>query len=227
MWKTRLLVVLSIVSCTTVAHAAEWVNLIDGNTLNGWTVESGFAKYEVQDGVIVGSTVEGSPNTFLCTEKEYGNFILEFDVMVDAGLNSGVQIRSKVAKEEVVFWLPGRDGKPRKRTQPAGRVYGYQVEIVNENLHNCGYIYDEARRGFYLDHDRDDTTIKTGFKVGQWNSYRVECKGNSIKTWINGVPSADLQDSMSEKGIIGLQVHGIRDFKLLQVRFRNIRIQEL
>ena len=69
------------------AAAADWVDLFDGKTLNGWTVESGTAKYEVENGVIVGSTVKGAANSFLCTVKEYGDFILEFDVLDDTGVD--------------------------------------------------------------------------------------------------------------------------------------------
>ena len=57
-----------------------WVPLFDGKTLNGWSVHSGTAKYTVEDGMVVGTAVEGSPNSFLCTDKEYGDFVLEFEV---------------------------------------------------------------------------------------------------------------------------------------------------
>ncbi|MHC4727462.1 MAG: 3-keto-disaccharide hydrolase, partial [Planctomycetota bacterium] len=110
----------------------DWVSLFDGKSLNGWSVHSGFAKYHIEDDAIVGSTVKGSPNTFLCTDREYGDFILEFEVLLDPRLNSGVQIRSKIAKEEMVFVFTGREGKQRSRTIPADRVYGYQVEIATE-----------------------------------------------------------------------------------------------
>ena len=80
----------------------EWISLFDGKTLDGWSVHSGFAKYHVEDGVIVGTTVKGSPNSFLCTDREYGDFILEFVVNVDPRLNSGVQIRSKIAEAEKI-----------------------------------------------------------------------------------------------------------------------------
>ncbi len=88
----------------------EWVSLFDGKTLNGWSVHSGFAKYHIEDGAIVGTTVKGSPNTFLCSDREYGDFILEFEVRLDPRLNSGVQIRSKIAEKEKVFVFGGREG---------------------------------------------------------------------------------------------------------------------
>lgn len=200
-----------------------WVSLFDGKSLDGWVVRSGFAKYHVEDGCIVGTTVEGSPNTFLCTEKEYGDFILQFEVKVDSGLNSGVQIRSHVYdtdKEEEIQ----RDGRTVKRRFPAGRVFGYQVEIAEGTT--AGGVYDEARRG-WLCNIQDDPAASKAFKSGQWNHYRVVCKGDRIQTFVNGVPCADFTDSMDASGLIGLQVHGVKGDPKYQVRWRNIRIKEL
>jgi len=204
----------------------EWVSLFDGKTLNGWSVHSGFAKYHIEDGAILGTTVKGSPNTFLCTDREYGDFILEFEVSLDPRLNSGVQIRSKIAKEEKVFVFSGRDGKPRSRKVPPDRVYGYQVEIATEKRGSSGSIYDEARRAFMLASTTSETAAGKAFKDGQWNKFRIECKGDRIRTWVNDVPCVDLRDGMTSRGIIGLQVHGVgKDATAYQVRWRNIRIQ--
>ena len=225
----RTLLLLSVASLVpAVACAAGWTKLFDGKTLKGWAVHSGKATYEVQKGAIVGTAVLGSPNTFLCTEKEYGDFILEFDVLVDNELNSGVQFRSQAAPQEMVFDLEDQ-GKKIQRKIPADRVYGYQVEIAARPNTNSGNVYDEARRARFLDDFTNKPAAQAAFKNGKWNKYRVECRGDSIKTWVNGVPAADFQDSMSPRGIIGLQVHQIpKDrFKPLQVRWRNIRIQEL
>ncbi len=203
-----------------------WTNLIKGNSLDGWEVRSGFATYKIEDGCVVGTTVEGSPNTFLCTKKEYGDFILEFEVLVDTKLNSGVQIRSHAYEKEIKKEIT-RNGKKRTRTWPAGRVYGYQVEICDGSRGKAGGIYDEARRG-WIDEIPDGAAAGKAFKNDQWNKYRIECRGDSIKTSINGIPCADLKDSVDAQGFIGLQVHGIsKDLGTLQVRWRNLRIQEL
>src|SRR4030066_1105145 len=113
--KVRYLIALLVISASISLAGQqqdEWVPLFDGKTLNGWSIHSGFAKYQVEDGAIVGTTVKGSPNSFLCTDREYGDFILEFEVLLDPKLNSGVQIRSKIAEDEKVFVFNGRDGKP-------------------------------------------------------------------------------------------------------------------
>ena len=108
-----------------------FVKLFDGKTLNGWIQRGGKAKYHVEDGTIVGTSVPKTPNSFLCTEKDYANFILELEFKVDRGLNSGVQVRSQS--------LP---------TYKKGRVHGYQVEIDPSDRSWSGGIYDEARRGW-------------------------------------------------------------------------------
>jgi hypothetical protein len=208
-----------------VVPAAGWKKLFDGKSLQGWTVHSGTATYRVEDGAILGTAVLGSPNSFLCTNKEYGNFILEFDVKVDNELNSGVQIRSLIAAEEMTMPGPAdKKGNPRKI--PKDRVYGYQVEISTNA--NAGRVYDEARRAVFIDNPALNGD-KVVFKSGEWNKYRIEAKGDSLKTFVNGVPTADFRDGMTAKGIIGLQVHQVpKDkFKAYEVRWRNLRIQEL
>ncbi len=183
----------------------EWVDLFDGKTLAGWTQKNGTAKYEVKDGTILGTTVKGSPNSFLCTEKLYGDFALDFEVNVDSRLNSGVQIRSNSYKE-----------------YNNRRVHGYQVEIAINGT--AGYIYDEARRG-WLSKNRKDPAANAAFKDGQWNKYNVVCKGDSIKTWVNGVPVANVVDAVTKLGFIGLQVHGFGGETPATVQWRNIRIK--
>ncbi len=224
-----LFVVVTICTNTSAEPSAgenvRWKAIFDGKTLNGWEVRSGFAKYHVEDGVIVGTTVEGSPNTFLCTRKRYGDFILEFEVKVDPVLNSGVQIRSSAYETDTTTWM-WRNNQKRKSVHKTDRVYGYQVEIDPSERAWSGGIYDEARRG-WLNDLKDNAAGRKAFKSGQWNKFRVVCIGDSIKTWINSVPCADVMDSMTLTGFIGLQVHGFKGDRPAQVRWRNIRIKEL
>ncbi|HPC95722.1 MAG TPA: DUF1080 domain-containing protein [Sedimentisphaerales bacterium] len=204
----------------------QWVDLFDGKTLNGWSVHSGTARYHVEGDEIVGTTVKGSPNTFLCTDRQYGDFVLEFEVKLDPRLNSGVQVRSQIAPTEMAFVFAGRDGTPQSVVIPADRVYGYQVEIATEKAGSSGSIYDEARRAFMLASTTSDPVASKAFKDGQWNKYRIECQGDRIRTWVNDVPCVDLRDSMTARGIIGLQVHGIgNEAGPYEVRWRNLRIQ--
>jgi hypothetical protein len=220
--------VLTAVVGWSASQESGWVSLFDGKTLQGWSVHSGFAKYAAQDDAIVGTAVEGSPNSFLCTDKEYGDFVLEFEVKCDPALNSGVQFRSHIAPEPMYFIFQNAKGQPQTTSIPKDRVYGYQVEIATAKAGTSGGVYDEARRGFFIADIRGNATAAAAFKDNEWNKYRIECKGSSMKTWINEVPCVSYKDSLDAKGIIGLQVHGLgKDFKPYQVRWRNIRIKEL
>jgi hypothetical protein len=196
-----------------LASAQSWIPLFDGKTLDGWKQCNGKAEYKVEGGVITGTTAEGSPNSFLCTTREYGDFILEWESKNDAVLNSGVQIRSHQYPQAV-----GR--------HPAGRVYGYQVEISKTDSANSGGIYDEARRARFLNEALSAEAAKA-FRDNEWNKYRVEAVGDNIKVSINGVPVVDLIDAEDMTGFIALQVHQFKGEKPAQVRWRNIRIQDL
>jgi len=205
-----LLVLLSSFACAAAwGGEAGWVSLFNGKDLEGWEQKNGLAKYEAKDGAIVGTSVPNSPNSFLCTKKDYSDFELEFEVMVDRDLNSGVQIRSH--------------SKPDYQN---GRVHGYQVEIAVGGF--SGGIYDEARRGKFLNATGPTEEIRKLLKENAWNKYRVTCRGNSIQTWVNGVQVTDLKDDMTASGFIGLQVHGVgARTDPLKVQWRNLRLREL
>ena len=205
----------------TADDSAQWRPLFDGKSLDGWTQRGGKAQYTVENGELVGTSVPNTSNSFLCTDKDYGDFILEVEFKVAENLNSGIQIRSQCFDEPVEA---ERGGKKRKI--PAGRVHGYQVEIDPSDRAWSGGIYDEARRG-WLNDLADNEAAQKAFEPGDWNKFRIECRGDSIKTWINGVPAADLKDDMTPSGFIALQVHGVGNkTDPRQVRWRNVRIQE-
>lgn len=208
--------------CSAVADDGKWQPLFDGKTLDGWKQRGGAAKYRVENGEIVGTSVPKTGNSFLCTSRDYGDFILEVEFKVDPNLNSGVQIRSHCFDKPTVV-----DNKGKKINIPAGRVHGYQVEIDASDRAWSGGIYDEGRRG-WLNDLKNNEAARKAFEPGEWNTFRVECRGDSIKTWINDVPAADLKDNMTPQGFIALQVHGVGDkTDPREVRWRNIRIQEI
>jgi 3-keto-disaccharide hydrolase len=199
-----------------------WKNLFDGNDLNGWVQHGGHAKYSVQDGEIVGTSVPNTGNSFLCTTRNYSNFILELEFKVQNGLNSGIQVRSECFDQPKAVEFGGKQIKIA-----AGRVHGYQVEIDPSARAWTGGLYDEGRRG-WLVNLKGNQPAREAFKAEKWNTFRIECKGDSIKTWLNGVPATDLHDSVTPSGFIALQVHSVGEkSKPLEVRWRNIRIKEL
>ncbi|GAA4439844.1 DUF1080 domain-containing protein [Bremerella cremea] len=214
MQKLSLTIGMLLLGFVTTAQAEEgWIELFNGKDLSGWTQKNGTAKYEVKDGTIVGTTNTGSPNSFLCTDEEYGDFELEFDVKVHDRLNSGVQIRSQT-----------------KGNTNDGRVNGPQVEIEAGEA-EAGYVYGEATgRGWLTPEER--LKKHKNFKSGEWNHYRVIAKGPRIQTFINGVQIEDLTDEpiykTHSKGFIGLQVHGIaKDQGPYDVAWKNIKLKKL
>ena len=200
---------------------AGWVQLFNGKDLDGWVQRGGKAKYRAEDGQIVGASVPNTGNSFLCTKRDYADFILELEFKVDPQLNSGVQVRSHCLEEEKTVELAGK-----KIRIPAGRVHGYQVEIDPSDRAWTGGIYDEGRRG-WLNDLKNNEPARKAFKQSEWNLLRIECKGDSIKTWLNGVPAADLKDGITPSGFIALQVHAVKTNDPLEVRFRQLRIKEL
>ncbi|MEX0314988.1 MAG: DUF1080 domain-containing protein, partial [Allomuricauda sp.] len=185
-----------------------WTYLFDGETLTGWNQKGGVATYEVRDGSIVGITKHDTPNSFMTTDKLYGDFILELEYLVDSTMNSGIQIRSN----SFPYYLDGR-------------VHGYQIEIDPSDRAWSAGIYDEGRRG-WLNPLENNPEAQAAFKQNDWNHYRIEAIGDTLKTWINGVPAAHLIDDKTAEGFIALQVHSIGKDKEAgtEVIWKNIKI---
>ena len=185
------------------AGAQEWENLFNGKNLKGWKQVTGTAQYKAQDGVLVGTATASKVNSFLATTKNYGDFILEFDFLTE-GINSGVQIRSHKDKER-------------------GLVYGYQFEIDPSPRAWSGGLYDEARR-LWLYRMTENEPAKKAYREG-WNSARIEAVGNSIRTWVNGIPCTNLLDDADKDGFIALQVHVVdKAHEGARIMWKNIRI---
>lgn len=199
-----------------------WIRLFNGKDLQGWVQNGGKADYRVENAEIIGTSRPNTPNSFLCTVHEYGDFILEVEFKIQPGLNAGVQIRSHCFAEAKEYEWKGKTIKV-----PVGRVHGYQVEIDASARAWSAGIYDEGRRG-WLNDLKDNPAAQKAFKQNEWNKFRIECRGESIKTWINGVAAADLKDAMTPRGFIALQVHGVgKKEEAMEVRYRNVRLQEL
>ncbi|PLK44245.1 DUF1080 domain-containing protein [Emticicia sp. TH156] len=192
---------------SSAAHA-QWKDLFNGADLKGWIKRNGNAEYRIENKTIIGVSRLNTPNTFLCTETLYADFVLEMDVKVDIGLNSGIQIRS-ISDPAVMN----------------GRVHGYQVEIDPAPRAWSGGIYDEARNGWLYPMSANPQG-RVAFRNGQWNRYHIEAIGPNIKTWINGIPCANVLDAQTARGLIALQVHQIKrpEQEGLTVQWKNIRI---
>jgi len=189
-------------------------------------IVSGTATYKVEDGVLVGTTVDGSPNTFL-VKGPFKDFELQFEVKVDDELNSGVQVRSHLAKEGD----PAPEGSKNGKPLPPGRLYGPQCEIAINGM--AGDFYDEARRGTWwsiltqTESVRSDAA-KAAFKKGEWNHYRIVVQGDHYQSFVNGVKTADFKQPGDPEGMIGFQVHGIKKGSgPYSVRWRSVKLKTL
>lgn len=192
----------------------DWKPLFNGKTLAGWGVAQGFANYYVENGAILGRTAEGSPNTFLTSYDKFGDFELKFEVKVDEGLNSGVQIRSHT-----------RDWGSR-------RYFGPQVEIES-SPGQSGFVYGEGLNTGWISKEPDAGASHTHMKNGNWNQFHIIAKGDTITTFINGKQVTELKlpggiYREHPSGSIGLQVHGVKaGTGPFEVRWRKIMIKEL
>jgi hypothetical protein len=208
-----------VASCGQSSPAADleegFVSLFNGRDLVGWIKRGGSAEYQIEDGCIVGKCVPDTPgNTFLCSEKEFGNFVLRLQYKFLEPGNSGVQFRSAA--------------RPEGDQQ---RVYGYQYEMTPDGG-STGRIYDEGRRGHkfgiiwldaYTPQDRLDAA-QASCQQGEWNEVEIQCVGPSLKTWLNGKLVVDIFDSFSMQGFFGLQIHA---GKSGSVAWKNIRVKDL
>ncbi|MGF2411641.1 3-keto-disaccharide hydrolase [Ferruginibacter sp.] len=197
------------VCCCTVCFAQQWQTLFNGKDLTGWKQLGGAAQYTVKNGEILGITVANTPNSFLITNKEYGDFVFETEVKLDSPSNSGIQFRSQ-----------------SKADYQKGKVFGYQMEIDPAARAWSGGVYDESRRGWLYPMELNEKS-KINFKAGQWYKYRIECIGTAIKTFINGKQMAHVIDNENDKGFFALQVHSIGNAAEAgrAIHWRNIRIQ--
>lgn len=173
-----------------------------GPELRGWRA-LGDARYVGEGDTILGE-VDGGGQSFLITEREFGDFLLEVDVRPELPGNSGIQVRSRLHPD-------------------TGRLFGYQIEIDSSPRAWSGGLYDEGRRG-WLDDLADNPAGRAAFRPGEWNRYRIECVGPSLRAWVDGVPTADFLDGATLGGVLGLQVHSGADTR---VRWRDLRLRDL
>ena len=204
--KKALMIFAAFCCSLSLVSAQEWTNLFNGKNLKGWKQQGGKAKFAVVDGAIRGTSVAKTPNSFMATTATYSDFILEFDFKVDPDMNSGVQFRS---------------------VNNNGRVTGYQFEIDPSDRAWSGGIYDEGneQKRAWLYPMEFNRAGKSAFRQGEWNKARVECYGSEIRTFLNGVPCANIYDNVNPTGFIALQVHAVADSLAgKQIFWKNIRI---
>ena len=202
--------------CCSSTFADDWVTLFDGKSLDGWKASRDNTQFAIADGVIVGTS--SSQTQFLHTVETYGDFELELEVKLhDTDLNSGVQIRTMLTRENA-------NGQSRES------IHGPQVDI-GKSPGRSGHIFNQGNGAWIT--PQKDLTRNEVMVNGQWNKLRVLAVGPRIQTWINGKQVADVTDdevyAKYPSGVIALQVHGVKNSpeKARHVSFRSIRVRRL
>lgn len=190
-----------------------FTSLYNGKDLSGWTSLGGNCTFEPKGDVIIGTTIPGSPSTYLSTDKaDYKDFIFTAELMWEVNGNSGVMIRGQQR--------PGKDNVT---------VFGPQAEMegydTGRGRHWSGGIYGQAAGGWlyplWLEAHKE---VRGALKEGEFNRITVQVIGDTYKTWLNGVPAAHWKNSDYEQGFFSLQVHS---GKAGEIHFRNIKVKEL
>ena len=185
----------------------DWINLFNGKDLTGWKNIYDHGEAKVVDGEI---QLTGDKKFFLITENKYTDFELQLEVMLPeiGPANSGVMFRAQVDK-----------------TKPKHKVWGYQAECDPTPRAYSGRIYDEGRRKWaLLTDEQKELAENVQAPLGKWMTYRIVCKGDHIRVWVNGQLTSDLKDSTDTEGVIGVQHHGEKG---KTYSFRNIKLREL
>lgn len=160
------------------ANEAGWIELFIGEDLKGWHILNRTAEFKVENGIIIGICALNKPNTFLVTQKNFGDFILTYEAKENDRLNSGVQFRTNSLSE-----------------YHNGRVHGCQAELDATPRAWSGWIYDEALKKWFYSLECNPKA-KSAFKNEEWNKVTVEAIGNHIRVLLNDVPTADIIDNM-------------------------------
>jgi len=207
--KSLLCLCLLVVAALSVsaAETAKAVALFDGKTFAGWEGDTN-KSFHIQDGAIVGGTMLAAipRNEFLCTTKQYTNFVLKakFKLLGGEKANGGIQIRTQ-------------------RIPNHYEVYGYQADMGQKYW---GALYDESRRKKVLMAPAE-TDIPKFMKFNEWNEYEIRCEGAHIQLFVNGFKTVDYMEedaTIPRYGIIAVQIHA---GPASEAWYKDILIQEL
>jgi hypothetical protein len=188
-------------------EAGRAVSLFDGKTFKGWEGDTN-KTFQIRDGAIVGGTLNEkiSRNEFLCTTRNYTNFVLTLKFkLVGEGANAGIQFRTK-------------------RIPNHHEVSGYQADMGDPAWWGC--LYDESRRNKILAQSNSAEVNKV-LKRNDWNEYKIKAEGKRIQLWINGLQTIDYTEAdpnIEESGVIAVQIHSGPPS---EAWYKEITIQEL
>ena len=186
-----------------------FVSLLNGKDLSGWELKGGMSTFEYKDGILRGTCVPGEPSTYLCTKRtDYSDFIFTCEMRWEDDLNSGIMFRAKSEKKKA--------------------VYGPQVEM--EGIKNTrgwsGGIYGQSCGGYWYPlWLKEHAKVRGSLNKKGWSRVTVMAKGQTVKTWVNGIPAAHWKgDGTYGSGYFALQVHKAKSGKVV---WRDLKVKEL
>ena len=200
-------VLAGLLSTPSLSSQIKSIKLFDDKSFTGW--EGHLSYFRIDQGAIVGGTMKDPipRNEFLCTTKEYGDFVLRLKVKLSgdpARANAGIQFRSK-------------------RIPNNNEVIGYQADM-GQNY--WGALYDESRRKKVLASPNPGELDKH-LKRDDWNEYEIRAEGRRIRLSLNGYQTVDYteaEDGIEQRGSICLQIHAGPPS---EAWYRDIRIEAL
>jgi len=189
-----------------------WKTLFNSKDFSGWTIVGSTGKVWVQDSAIVCHKVINTPqHTFVRSNKKYGDFILEGENKIEGDFHTGFLFRCIDAPDTASVCL-----------------YGYQVKIDPTPRRWTGGVFDDfGKTWHWLYTLKEDSVARTAYKMKEWNHFRIEAIGSSIKVWVNGTPTCNLINTKYTKGYIALKIHSMGNTPELEKvlgYYRNIRI---
>ena len=191
-----------------------WESLFNGKDLAGWKMVGSKGVAYVKDGEILCHRTKDTPeHTFVTSTRKYADFILEMDFKLDPpGYSAGVLVRCIDAVQDTA----------------KVRLYGYQVKIDQSARSWTGGVFDDFGGSWKWMYDlSENEPARKAFKLGEWNTFRIEAIGNNIKVWLNDVPSTNLFNTKYREGYIALKIHALKpdgQGEDLLIHFKDIRI---
>jgi hypothetical protein len=203
----------------TISHAQDketsepWKPLFNGKNFKGWNLIGSNARAWVEDGAFVCHQVSNTPeHTFICTEKEYDDFIFEAEAIIEGPLHTGFLFRCIDANSDTANVA----------------IYGYQLKIDPTERRWTGGIFDDFGKSWKWFYPLTDSEkARSAFTLNKWNHFRVEAIGDRIKVWVNDIPTCNLVHNKYQKGYIAIKIHSMGhnpEMENVLMRYRNIRI---
>ena len=177
--------------------------LFNGKDLTGFKAEGSTEFWRVENGVLIGENNAAKKGNYLWTEKEYGDFVIEFDVRWKGtpprGVDTGIEMR-----------------KPNIQLQ-LGISGSLKVDMSGSWYTGGKEKYPEAGQA------KEAKTLMN--PEGEWNHFRIQAKGDTFTCWINGKKASEYTDAkFSGAGPLGLQIHpGVE----MKCEYRNVNLAEL